>query len=72
MLLSKIKKKNATLLHIFESYLGASLISASFPKSSPSFNVATVPFPCITTSTDPLRIIYHERPSSPWLNTANM
>lgn len=44
-------------------------MSASLPKSSPSFNVATVPLPWITTSTDPFSKIYHERPSSPWLNT---
>uniref|UniRef100_A0A1A9VI15 Uncharacterized protein n=1 Tax=Glossina austeni TaxID=7395 RepID=A0A1A9VI15_GLOAU len=48
-----------------QAYLGASLIKASLPKSSPLLSVATVPLPCITTSTDPLSIIYHERPSSP-------
>lgn len=51
------------------TYLGASLMSANLPKSSPSFSVATVPLPWITTSTDPFSKIYHERPSSPWLNT---
>lgn len=54
------------------NYLGASLMRASFPKSSPSCSVVTVPFPCITTSTEPRRIMYHERPSSPWLNTAEV
>lgn len=51
------------------TYLGASFIKANLPKSSPSFNVATVPLPWITTSTDPFSNIYQERPSSPWLNT---
>uniref|UniRef100_A0A1A9WEI9 Uncharacterized protein n=1 Tax=Glossina brevipalpis TaxID=37001 RepID=A0A1A9WEI9_9MUSC len=50
---------------VSETYLGASFIKASLPKSSPLLSVATVPLPCITTSTDPLSIIYHERPSSP-------
>lgn len=53
------------------THLGASFIKASFPKSSPVFRVATVPLPCITTSTDPLSKMYQERPSSPWLNTVN-
>lgn len=51
------------------TYLGASLMRANLPKSSPSFRVATVPLPWITTSTDPFRRMYHDRPSSPWLNT---
>lgn len=44
-------------------------MSASLPKSSPSLSVATVPFPWMTTSTEPFCKIYHDRPSSPWLNT---
>lgn len=30
---------------LIKTYLGASFIKASLPKSSPSFKVATVPFP---------------------------
>lgn len=45
-------------------------MSASLPKSSPSLSVATVPFPWITTSTEPFCRMYQLRPSSPWLNTA--
>lgn len=45
-------------------------MSASLPKSSPSLSVATVPFPWITTSTEPFWRMYQLRPSSPWLNTA--
>lgn len=54
---------------LLATYLGASFIKANLPKSSPVFSVATVPLPCITTSTEPLSRIYQERPSSPWLNT---
>lgn len=50
-------------------YLGASLMRASLPKSSPSCNVVTTPLPWIATSTDPLRMIYHDFPSSPCWNT---
>lgn len=54
----------------FYTYLGASLMRANLPKSSPSFRVATTPLPWITTSTEPFNNIYQDRPSSPWLNTA--
>lgn len=44
---------------------GALLMRAKLPKSSPSWRVVTVPLPWITTLTEPLRITYHEVPSSP-------
>jgi len=37
----------------------------SFPKSSPSDKLATIPFPFIATSTDPFNMIYHDSPISP-------
>ena len=45
-----------------------SLIRASFPNSSPSCNVHTIPFAPIMTLTDPFRMMYHESPLSPWWN----
>ena len=47
------------------TYLGALLMSANWPKSSPSCSVVTTPLPWITTLTEPLRITYHDTPSSP-------
>ena len=43
--------------------------SDNLPKSSPSDKLATTPLPWMDTSTDPFKIMYHESPSSPWLNT---
>lgn len=60
-----VSSHSPTPASLLATYLGASFIKANLPKSSPVFRVATVPLPCITTSTEPLSKMYQERPSSP-------
>lgn len=67
--LSTRKKWQLFSFVIIVAERGDLLTKDNLPKSSPSCNVETIPFPCIDTSTEPFKIIYQDSPSSPWLKT---